>query len=207
MVVRRITRIVVGVNWAAGFMRWKPFVDSAGVAYPLNHLHPFRFVMKFEAKGSYSPFEVDVHVGFAMHAFTRKINARDELAHIYEDDREKRLFDFERYRYSKLLPGIVRALATRKCYYAKHQNFLTIDFPSPDASDAEYHVFFVVCRWQEKTRETGALCVRLVVQSAYLARAGSQVPRGRREKPIGFRVLLSRALGKNQISEKRKPRD
>ncbi len=195
----------MGVNWTAGLMKWKPFIDPAGKAYSLCHLHPFRFSIKFESNERYKELEVDVHVGFAMHTFTRNGVAGDDEAWAYLDDRERRVFDLDRYELSKLLPEIVRALATRKCYQAKHQNFLTIELPSGSRDGGEYHVFFLLNNWREEGRKSGTRCVRLIVQSAYLVKKGVQVPRGRREQPIGFRVLLNRALGLSDPQKKRGP--
>lgn len=195
----------MGVNWAAGLMKWQPFVDPQGGAYPLCHLHPFRFEVAFDGNAKYPALEVDVHVGFAMHTFTRTGVAGDDEAYAYKDHREKRMFDLERYQYSKLLPAIVRELAQRKCYHAKHQNFLTVELPGDAPAGAEYHVFFLVTDCPEETKKTGKPCVRLIIQSAYLVQAGGQVPRGRREQPIGFRVLINRALGLSQPPKKAKP--
>lgn len=186
-------------------MKWKPFEDPHGITYSLAHLHPFRFAVTFAGNAKYPELEVDVHVGFAMHTFTRIGVAGDDESYAYDDDRERRMFDLDRYTHSKLLPAIVRELATRKCFHAKHQNFFTVELPAGAPAGAEYHVFFLVQGWQQETRKTGKPCVRLIIQSAFLVSADGQVPRGRREQPIGFRVLINRALGLSQPPKKRKP--
>lgn len=195
----------MGVNWAAGLMKWQPFVDPHGNTYSLSHLHPFRFPVVFPGNAQYQELQVDVHVGFAMHTFTRTGVAGDDESYAYQDHREKRMFDLDRYAYSKLLPAIVRELVKHKCYHAKHQNFFTVELPAGAPAGAEYHVFFLVQGWQGETKKTGKPCVRLIIQSAYLVQVGGQVPRGRREQSIGFRVLINRALGLSQPPKKRKP--
>lgn len=186
-------------------MEWKPFKDPSGRFVSLSHLHPFRYSVKFEASTKYSAVEVDVHVGFSMHTFTRAGVAGDDENLAYADDRERRIFDAERYRYSKLLPAIVKELGKRKCYHARQQNFFTVEVPDNAPQGSEYLVFFLVSAWPEETKRTGKPCVRLIIQSAYLVTLSNPMPRGRREQPIGFRVLISRALGLAPPPKKRKP--
>ena len=40
----------MGVNWAAGLIRWKPHIGADGTPYPLHHLHPFRMLYELPGK-------------------------------------------------------------------------------------------------------------------------------------------------------------
>lgn len=118
----------VGVNWNAGLMRWQPYVDARGKAYPLSHLHPFRYVLPLAAR---SPSNdnidlIEVAVGFGMHCFTRKTKPFDSSEECYHDARESRTFCQDRYVMSKRLPAITRSLSDRRRGFAKEDNFVTL---------------------------------------------------------------------------------
>lgn len=88
----------MGVNWNLGLMRWMPHINGEGEAFPLNHLHPFRYELNLE-RGV-----VNISVGFAMHCFTRGCLPDDDITNFYKDDREVRTFCNERYSLSYQLP-------------------------------------------------------------------------------------------------------
>lgn len=184
----------MGVNWAAGLMRWRPHVNAdSGVKFPLNHLHPFRFELQLAAAGTHSTLDVEIAVGFSMHVFTRGITTGDDPACRYVDGREARTFDVDRYNFSRCLPGVLRTLDQRKCYHAKAQNFLTLGEPDGLPAGQEYQVYFDLKRWKEKEVRGGRPLILLVVQSAYAVPFG-RAPKGRRRKPVSFRVLLNSAV-------------
>jgi hypothetical protein len=112
----------------------------------------------------------------------------------YRDNRECRAFDYERYSASFLLEGLVRALETRKCYFAGNQNFFTTALTAAPAGK-EYRVFFSV-----RPDRTAADTVTLFVQSAYFGRIGLR-PRGQRAKEVRFKVLLSNTLQGKALRE------
>jgi hypothetical protein len=78
------------------------------------------------------------------------------------DDRERRAVDYERYCASLQLRELVHGLERRKCFFAKHENFSTVELDGAPAGH-EYRVFFTVAR-------DSADAVTLIVQSAYFAR-------------------------------------
>ena len=157
----------MGVNWNEGMMRWKPHADAAGKAYPLNHLHPFRYTLAVNHSGGL--VEVEIRVAFAMHCFTRACADGDGDSQLYRDARETRSFCPDRYTLSWQLPGIVRTLAERRCSFAKADNYMTIDMQTVDGAAVQYGVFFNVMRMDGNA-------VLLTIQSAYQLAAGKQVP-------------------------------
>jgi hypothetical protein len=114
----------MGVNWNEGVMRWIPYVDANGRAYPLNHLHPFQYDLVFG-----EDVRVRIRVAFAMHCFTRHCADDDDPSRYYKDHREIRTFCPDRYALSPRLPVIARELTTRKCGFAKEENYVTTDVP------------------------------------------------------------------------------
>lgn len=193
----------MGVNWAAGLMRWWPHADPvSGVAYPLHHLHPFRFALQLPESARYPALEVDMRVGFSMHTFTRKEIGTGDSAWRYSDDRETRIFDLDRYALSKHLPEVVRTIERRKCYHAKDQNFLTLGQPDGLPAGHEYQVFFDLRRWRAKEAPGGPPVIQLIVQSAYATLYG-QAPRGLRRQPVGFHVLIYGAVTGNRPQPRR----
>lgn len=155
----------MGVNWNRGMMRWKPHVDAAGKAYPLNHLHPFRYTLAVNCgKG-----QAEVHVAFAMHCFTRACADGGDESLLYRDARETRSFCPDRYALSWQLPEIARTLAERRCSFAKADNYVTVDMQTAGGVAAQYGVFFNVMR-------AGGNAVLLTIQSAYQLGVGKQVP-------------------------------
>jgi len=182
----------MGVNWAAGLMRWKPHTDRHGKTYSLAHLHPFRFQIHLQAHGREPARTVTINVGFALHVFTCKLDQADGGADRYTDDREVRVFDIGRYNASLRLEMLIRGLERRKCYFAGRENFFTVDLKDAPAGH-EYRVFFVVRRLDGST-------VELIVQSAYFGNIEER-PRGQLSKQVRFIVIVSSAL----LAKKPKP--
>jgi hypothetical protein len=191
----------VSVNWAAGLMRWMPYVAVSGKAYPLNHLHPFRFTLILITPPGSDGLPVDLEIGFSMHTFSRGRRADDSSEEVYSDPRECRIFDEERYVLSHRLPDIVRNLSSGKCYHARNQNYLSVVCISESNGACEYRIFFVLQR-SKRAPASPRTCVRLIVQSAYPA---PPTARGK-ESPIRFPVLLRRVLGFSTSLKKRRPR-
>jgi hypothetical protein len=157
----------MGANWNEGMMRWAPFVDAEGKSFSLNHLHPFRYELEITDGQT-----VEIRVAFAMHCFTRGREANSHASQLYKDEREVRTFCHERYVLSAGLPLIARELATRRCGFAKHENYVTIDVQTSTGKTGSYGVFFNVLR----VKDAGGPAVLLTVQSAYELHAGKQPP-------------------------------
>lgn len=157
----------MGANWNEGMMRWAPFVDEEGQAFPLNHLHPFRYPLEI-ANGRV----VEIRVAFAMHCFTRGADTAGESSLLYKDDREVRSFCHDRYALSSGLPLIARELAARKCGFAKNENYVTVDVQTTQGAAGSYGVFFNVMR----VKDDSGLAVLLTIQSAYRLDVGKQPP-------------------------------
>jgi hypothetical protein len=157
----------MGVNWNAGMIRWQPYTSDTGQAYPLFHLHPFRYGLVLS-----SGTEAEIRVGFALHCFTRACDADDVESQYYSDDRETRTFCPDRYALSFRLPDIARNLATSKCGFAKDDNFVTINVDSEGGVSRSYGVFFNVLR----VKDVDGVAILLTIQSAYELRPGKQVP-------------------------------
>ena len=177
----------MGVNWAAGLIRWKPHANRQGELHSLSHLHPFRFVCELHRFGYYPARTITVNVGFALHVFTCSFDNAGPDAEEYRDDRERRAFDYERYWASFHLRELVQGLERRKCFFAKNENFFTVELAGAP-TDHEYRVFFSVGR-----DSADADAVTLIVQSAYFARR-EWSPQNARRKPVGFRVILTNTL-------------
>ncbi|NII05038.1 hypothetical protein [Luteibacter anthropi] len=177
----------LGVNWTAGLMRWAPHRCKENKSYPLNHLHPFKFDIELPATSKMEGVVVNVHVGFGLHCFTRKILPGDCESERYGDDREQRTFCRERYALSKGLRAVVESLKNRQCGFAKDDNYVTVDVTDVPGQSIRYGVFFNVKRW----RERGASAVLLVVQSAYALDHGKAAPM---QGKIRLNVLLGHAL-------------
>ena len=180
----------MGVNWAAGLIRWRPHTSSDGKMYSLAHLHPFRFTCELRSSSNGPARTIAINVGFGLHVFTCAFENAEPGADEYVDDRERRAFDCERYRASLHLGALVRELETRKCYFAKNQNFFTIETTCAPAGH-EYRVFFTV-----GPDRANSDAVTLIVQSAYFGRVKWGHGDGRK-RPVRFRViLLNTLLGK-----------
>lgn len=173
----------MGVNWAAGLIRWRPHKATDGTTYPLNHLHPFRAPYELPAAGGLPARSLILHVGFSLHTFTRDKIAGDDSTDEYCDNREIRTFDYGRYALSKGLPEIIRDLDARPCQFAVGRtgsvNFVTVDL----GQGVTYGVFFDLMRWAGQ----GPNAILLMVQSAYeLDPAKGNPGKGR----ISFKVLM-----------------
>lgn len=177
----------MGVNWAAGLIRWKPHISADGTTYSLAHLHPFRFACELRQSDSHRARTIAINVGFGLHVFTCAFSRAAFSPEEYRDDRECRAFDYERYRASLQLETLLRGLEARKCHFAAKENFVTIETRCAPAGH-EYRVFFAV-----RADKTNADAVTLVVQSAYFARMDWDREHLRR-KPVGFRVILVNTL-------------
>jgi hypothetical protein len=170
-------------------MKWQPFLRQ-NISYDLAHLHPKYITYEQPSKTDKPATQYRVKVSFSMHCFTRglKEGERPDRTMLYSDTRETRVFDFQRYELSKLLPEIIENLTNRKCYHTGKGNFFTVELIGDLGQRLEYDVFFAASR-------SGGLA--LFVQSAYVrdAQHGSRP----RAKPIRFEVILYNTLHNKPI--------
>lgn len=107
-----------------------------------------------------------------MHCFTRARQTTDQTSQFYRDGRETCTFCPARYTLSPRLPAIARGLASRKCGYAKNENYVTVDVPVTSGGAGCYGVFFNVLR----VKNSDGQAVLLTIQSAYELERGKQLP-------------------------------
>jgi len=186
--------MAMGVNWAAGLIRWRPHTSSDGKTYSLAHLHPFRFTCELRTANSHTTRTIAINVGFSLHVFTCALERAGITAEKYWDDRECRAFDPQRYEASFFLEALVRTLAARKCYFAKNDNFVTIETAGA-LPGHEYRVFFTT-----RADRASADTVTLIVQSAYFRRT-DQWRGDLQRKPVRFPVILSNTLSGRPLRE------
>jgi hypothetical protein len=165
-------------------------LEYDGLNYDLSHLHPRTLQFERPAQGDKPAVIFTVDVIFSLHCFTHELpsSAYDRKL-VYSDDRETRLFDFERLELSKRLPKIVETLAQRKCFHTGYGNFVTVEVVREDGATVNYHVFFTASKSDRKRR------VNLYIQSAYVP--SKKV--GISGKPIRFLVILHNTLNKLSI--------
>ncbi len=137
---------------------------------------------------THAPITVKVHVAFGLHTFTRDIKGDDSPEDDYSDNRERRCFDYERYKHSHRLPAIVREIPMcRKLYFSRTRSGL-MNYATFDTAEGKtYAVFFDVMLY--KTR--GPNTVLMTVESAYEL---AEVKRDTRDGRVSFNVLLGHAL-------------
>jgi len=177
----------MGVNWDSGLIYWKDHILSTSERYSLSHLHPFIRPLNLPATEKHPGRNVQLHVSFGLHTFTRAILSHDSDHQLYRDNREVRSFCAERYASSFELPEIIRTLEHRRCEFARGMggiiNYVTVE----TRTGARYAVFFDLRRF----KKVGADAVHLMVQSAYVLDASKSPPgRGR----ISFHALLGHIL-------------
>jgi hypothetical protein len=162
-----------------------------GLEWDFKHLEAF--VLKVPVRLQPEVITIiDVVVLFSNHCFTRAIHQDEALEQdwIFEDGREVRALDKERYDLSKLhLPTIIRDLQSRHIFIAdpSRPNYVTIETPdSTDQKPQYYAVFFEVER--DKLRKKRVL---LRIQSAYILE--QKTKRLAQAQKINFSVLLRKA--------------
>jgi hypothetical protein len=177
----------MGINWDSGLIHWKDHVPRAGVRYALSHLHPFVRPIHLAASDYYAARDVQLHVSFGLHTFTRATTPFDRPKDVYRDNREARTFCTQRYEKSLQLPEIFRSIETRRCEFTRGRGS-AVNYVVVEASNGDrYAAFFDVRRF----RKVGDDSVHLMVQSAYVLDAHKPAPGDGR---IHFRVLLEHTL-------------
>jgi hypothetical protein len=173
-------------------VEWQAFKHE-GITYDLSHLNPCSMQFERAAKDNLPATIFNVDVTYSLHCFAREIpesGGYDNRLE-YSDARETRLFDARRYEFSKLLPEIVRSLASRKCRHTDHSNFFTVECIAEGGRKIEYDIFFTVSKSGKKGR------LNLFIQSAYIRDDPKSRPPS--PKPIGFLVILHNILNRKPI--------
>lgn len=171
-------------------MKWRPaFID--GVTYDLSHLHPFSFALALDARGELPAITFTIHVTFGLHCFTKDIEVGCDPAHHYDDARgEIRCFCANRHEMSLALPEIIRSLNRRRCYEAKHNNYMTFELQGANGNTVHYQVYFKVTR-----SGLGENALTLFVQSAYPKDVPQKVQRA---KPCLFKAICAEVVRKKK---------
>lgn len=175
-------------------MKWCAF-RYGSEEYDLCHLHPATITYVQEAKRDKPARCYTVDVIFSLHCFTRGIKDGEcpDPALCYSDDRETRVFDFQRYELSHQLPVIVNDLCKRKVYHSGKGNFFTIEIVDQQTgARLEYEIYFAASRSSRKGR------INLFVQSAYV-RDPEHLSNRPKLKPIGFPIILFNVLNNIQF--------
>lgn len=170
-------------------MYWRTFLYR-GKSYDHSHLYPHTITYVRPAEGSDPPRPYTVKISYSMHCFTRecKTGETPDPALLYSDDRETRVFDFNRWELSRHLPGIIKGLMGRKCFHTGYRNFFTVELINEaDKAIVKYEIFFEVSRSTQK----GIL--NLFVQSAYV-RDTPEAGKRRHNPPIRFAFILHNTL-------------
>jgi hypothetical protein len=170
-----------------------------GAVWDLSHLDAFALRVDLPV-GPKPPVAVDVVVLFSCHCFTHEIAHDSRPAseipsdEMFNDSRETRVLNEERYRLSRqLLGSIIRDLEKRHIQIADptRPNFITVEVASPAAEPTVYAVFFEV---QKDALRRKRLILR--VQSAYVT---SLTKRQRNSGKVTFIKLLSAAYERKRI--------
>jgi hypothetical protein len=154
----------------AGWQTWEDRIIQ-GEVYSFMHLRPFDMPVVRPAKGEWPEFTSTVRVVFDCHVVTKK------CAEFYAEDPRYwldiggnyRCFEPKRYRYSRILPGMIAGLANgqTKCYIGKHNNYMVWQPASgEDSQQSHYQAYFDFYRPHNQAAGTNFLI--LYVQSAYL---------------------------------------
>lgn len=123
-----------------------------GDPYVLSHLNDIDVTFQQDAAPGRTAKSYRFVVSFGLHCFTRGVNPRngenlsDFKSLHYSDQRETRIFCFERYRHSLRLPYIAQEISQRKCFNTGRGNFFTIELVDSDGVQREYEVYFKVSR-------------------------------------------------------------
>ena len=168
--------------------RWPPHWED-GQRYDLSHAYPFKFDYVLPASQEFVERVVGIQASFTSHVFTRTCEMDETPHRQYCSHGELRVFDHERYRFSKLLPDVFRNIGNRKCFFGKYDNFFVVELPEGVPADSEYWVFFLV----ERADKREAHALNLIVQSAYVGKR-KRSPVGRLGKKVTFRALVSKVL-------------
>lgn len=168
-------------------MKWRPFT-FAGQSYDLSHLHPFELDVVVPVKDGKPEQMFPFLVEFSLHCFTRTIEAGDNPALEYSDNRETRTFCFDRHHLSLHLPEIILGIGNKRCSHTGQGNFFIVELIDHRGLPVEYEIYFDVSK---KSKAKGRM--KLFVQSAYVRDAAGQAYRPN-PKRIRFYVIAHNTI-------------
>ncbi|MCU7836736.1 MAG: hypothetical protein KZQ83_15985 [gamma proteobacterium symbiont of Taylorina sp.] len=162
-------------------IEWEPFTYE-GKTYDLSHLYPFKMTVIQAAVKNKAELQYQVQVFFSLHCFTKGKKGQENIDSdlLYNDNREVRIFDFERYELSKQLRGVIEEIGQKKCFHTGHGNYLIIELINSEQQIIKYEVYFTLSR--------GKSILNLFIQSAY-SRDGEHKSGHKKKKPIKFVIL------------------
>lgn len=186
-------------------MKAFPKFDYQGSEYDLTHLTAFScdYIQPAKSDGT-AEKRYRCIIEFSSHCFTRGENKRkgEKLSDVepalhYVTAKETRIFCFERYQVSKMLPQIMREISRSKCYFTSADDkFLTISVTDKNGKKVDYEIYFSLQRAKSPKHD-----VHIYINSAYIRDKDYKENHGTtvRKKPVGFFVLLHNTLVNKRI--------
>jgi hypothetical protein len=183
-------------------MKWlkllkRDHIDVAGARYFIDHLQQETFVVVLPASAQNARIEATIRVEYTSHcvSYGPKAGAMIDFSVI---GIERRLFDhrgvarafcFDRHGWSLSLPMIVKTLAERKCYFTGRGNWFVVEDIDDYGATVEYEVFFFL-------RRDSGQNLRLVIESAYVRKAGSEATGAKKNRRgvVRFKVMVAKHL-------------
>jgi len=171
-------------------MSWG-YIEFDGQRYKLDHLENFKFEAVQSAIETKSEIRTEIEVMFSWHCYTRAPE-KNETVYIHQHKGEQRCFCPVRYKYSKILPSIIKKLSERKVLQTGKGNFLTIEIVDDNGKKRDYEIYFSL-RKQGKKQP-----LKLYVESAYLRDYNTKVSKQKKkQQPIRFYILVYKV--KNEL--------
>jgi len=173
-------------------MRWSDF-EYKGKVYSLSHLHPFACAYPHPSgDGTFC----NVLVRFSMHCFTRSSLDGEIYDNNleYEDNREKRVFDFYRHELSFNLPDAIKELNSKKCFHTNKGNFFTVELVDNGGGVVEYEIFFDIHKVKK-----GNNGLALQIQTAFV-RSNDYKTSMPKKRNIKLKVIIGKRLMNKKIT-------
>ena len=171
-------------------MKWNPF-HRDGNTYDLSHLHPFELELIQPAIGGDPERIYNFNVAFSLHCFSKAAEEGDNPVLEYSDNREIRMFCFDRYRLSFHLPDIIREIHTKHCNHSGKGNFFIVELMTDEGEHVEYEIYINVTKPTSKGTPK-----QLYVHSAFVRTKDSKPYRHKTKKIRFFVIAYNRKVGK-----------
>lgn len=181
--------------------KYAPFYYQ-GQVLSLEHLNAFYTEYFQHANKGQAAKRYRCLIEFSIHCFTKNpntkrgetLNSYDAALH-YATGKETRIFCFERYHLSLMLPEILRnEIDKQKCFFTSaNDKFLTVSAKDKNGNTVDYEIYFSL----KKAKECD---IHIFINSAYIRSADYQSSKKvLRRKPISFFVLLHNTLTNKRI--------
>jgi hypothetical protein len=176
-------------NTVKEVISWKNFILEDEL-YDLSHLNA-HWVEYLDKRDEEKPITYKFIVTYGLHCFTKNLDElpiEESQLLMYSAPRELRPFNFERYKLSKQLPGIIKALGEKETLvcHAGYGKFATVKVLDSNGIEVDYFVAFAV--FKESKR------LRLHVQSAYPKYEGIG-----KVRKVGFFVIAKNLLNNKKL--------